>query len=132
MPQEQQVCSLELAKELKELGVKHESLFYWHRSYNPSTKKENDPYIVYGGEYNDKEIDFPAFTVAELGEMMRKTGRETFPHYVTGQKLWVWAYDWSDDIGFRYINASTKADARAEMLIYLLYQKQLKVEDINN
>jgi len=30
MKLEEQVCSLELAKKLKELGVKQESLFYWN------------------------------------------------------------------------------------------------------
>ena len=30
MKLEDQVCSLELAKKLKELGVKQDSLFYWN------------------------------------------------------------------------------------------------------
>ena len=34
MKLEQQVVSLELAKKLKELGVKQDSLFYWWGTFN--------------------------------------------------------------------------------------------------
>ena len=62
-----QVCSFELAKRLKKLGIKQESLFYWI--------KEVDPYIW----YNPKNFNYPmttvkwfysAYTTAELGELI--------------------------------------------------------------
>jgi hypothetical protein len=66
MKLEQQVVSLELAKKLKELGVKQESLFYWNRH-----KSE----ISWGlSQTNCSKIShwetISAFTVAELGELL--------------------------------------------------------------
>lgn len=61
MKLEDQVCSLELAKKLKELGVTQKSLFhYWSR--------DNDYWsIVYGQLFNKNNPDaYSAFTVAEL------------------------------------------------------------------
>jgi len=65
---EDQVCSLELAKRLKELGVKQESVFRWkqHR-------------LEYAGLTAEPEDDacascewFSAFTVAELGDKIKR------------------------------------------------------------
>lgn len=65
MKLEDQVCSLELAKRLKELGVKLESLFYWHYWDNRNTWT-----LEPAGRYKDEEPFFFAFTVAELGAML--------------------------------------------------------------
>jgi hypothetical protein len=40
MKLEDQVCSLELAKRLQELGVKRESLFYWHEEQGHKGKTD--------------------------------------------------------------------------------------------
>lgn len=65
MELEKQVCSLELAKKLKELGVKQESLFVW------DIKRKNLFYTK--NNYPDGNIELleqcVAFSVAELGEM---------------------------------------------------------------
>lgn len=67
---EQQVCSLELAKRLKELGVKQESYFYWKED-----APDQDAYLI---ERNSRYfaskgvILGSAFTVAELGEFLGK------------------------------------------------------------
>ena len=68
MKLEDQVCSLELAKKLKELGVKQESLFYWWFVRNDMGDDVfvSDTKPVNGTEY------WSAFTVAELGEMLPK------------------------------------------------------------
>lgn len=58
MKLENQVVSLELAKKLKELGVKQESFFYWHEG-------ERGPNIGYLNRHA-WEPNFAAFTVAEM------------------------------------------------------------------
>ncbi len=69
---EMQVCSLELAKRLNELGIKPDVQMYWVQI--PTGSGKDAPYIwivlpidsMY--EINSEEI--PAFTAAELGEML--------------------------------------------------------------
>lgn len=94
MELEKQVCSLELAKKLKELGVKQESFFYWWESgweakwnvieaRNFMCDCDSEPEAMHGcdireiaaeriggpGKYDPKAA-YSAFTVAELGEML--------------------------------------------------------------
>jgi hypothetical protein len=92
MKLEDQVCSLELSKRLKELGVKQDSLIYWlnvqhcvhmkvkENGWEPE-KDEEGNYIIDRIEYRielgnpfawnvDKDNCWSAFTVAELGEML--------------------------------------------------------------
>lgn len=64
MKLENQVCSLELAKRLKELGVKQDSCFYWGINddiFQP-TEPDTNKYVVCS-----------AFTVAELVELSPPT-----------------------------------------------------------
>lgn len=132
MKLEQQVVSLELAKKLKELGVKQDSLYVWSQCcndpewnieaiawHNNSTGEWDDGHIL------DESKIFSAFTVAELGEM--------FPDF--------WTIMWQGDKvpphslivitneenGKRYQERAddTEADARAKMLIYLLENKMI-------
>lgn len=70
---EKQVCSLELAKKLKELGVEQESLFYWW-----GNREKTEIIIAYRGDLWEWSIPIgvkengycSAFTVAELGDML--------------------------------------------------------------
>lgn len=75
MELEKQVCSLELAKRLKELGIKQESLWIWTLNerndgqparWRLELKSEADR--VCGIKYIRERAC--AFTVAELGEML--------------------------------------------------------------
>jgi len=142
MNPEQQVVSLELAKKLKELGVKQESLFWWNL-----WRGQMDDFmyqIHYGkpvvrGDGVLSEETYSAFTVAELGEMLpwRSKRMETLNNaelvstklvnIATRQTIWTVAY-WDEDkdlYGGMVIRftADTEADARAKMLIYLLENK---------
>ncbi len=69
MKLEQQVCNLELAKKLKELGVKQESYFTWVHWRDDS---EDDGWDVYhfDNPSHTMGVDYSAFTVAELGELL--------------------------------------------------------------
>lgn len=141
MKLEQQVCSLDLAKQLKELGVKQESLFYWLVVID---NYYIEPEIVRGkpehknGYYqkNEKdpwqEIGYSAFTVAELGEMLPERitidGEYAFiscPYYESplGYRCWIEPVRGAPSAiqpGDNEPSLKTEADARAKMLIYLL------------
>lgn len=148
MKLEQQVCSLEPAKKLKELGVKQESLFYWYQEkgdYEPKIKQPNSVYdwghqLDYADATLDKEVSelCSAFTVAELGEMLPASitiGGEVMMLCVYSIKTESFPNNWlvvyETDYPYRDENKhskafmNTEADARAKMLIWLIENKYL-------
>ena len=122
MTLESQVCSLELAKRLKELGVKQESVHYW---CDPSDGNKRGIGFIRDNHVGYK-VYCSAFTVAELGEML-PIGAES---YKTDPRLAVHKNGkWQTNV---YVNtlvnrvrefADTEADARAKTLVYLLENK---------
>lgn len=83
MQLENQVCNLELAKRLKELGVKQKSLFHYSVPVPERAESEIDKKTLKGcaTEIFQQEMskrwgkcfdEFSAFTVAELGEMLEE------------------------------------------------------------
>ncbi len=127
MTLENQVCSLELAKRLKELGVKQESFCYWitnTNGHNPWLKwrKNVDCPCEFFTTANVK-VRYSAFTVAELGEMLPPSVRVNKEFDDKNEKIFYVGLhhgDWR-------ISADTEADARAKMLIYLLENKLITV-----
>lgn len=69
MKLEEQVCSLELAKKLKELGCRQESAFYWNE-YKVSKDPKKWQYHLQP-DFREKRST-SAFTVAELIELANK------------------------------------------------------------
>jgi hypothetical protein len=71
-----QVCSLELAKRLKELGVQQESLFIWSERYwtknNINEKNEIRSYLTFNPStfHSESIAEYSAFTVAELLDLI--------------------------------------------------------------
>lgn len=125
MKLEHQVCSLELAKKLKELGVKQESLFFWEYWNNQVYAVKFKPFVIVP-DLSIKKLElFAAFTVAELGQLL--------PECILGEgDLMMWNYMEGDKriFGIEYCGSSypvfkseKEADARAQMLIYLLENK---------
>lgn len=55
---EQQVCGLELAKRLKELGVKQESLYWWSETYECGVTEHTPlvPFAENSGEQRGTEV----------------------------------------------------------------------------
>lgn len=126
MKLEQQVVSLELAQKLKELGVKQESLYYWATfDVDEEAPAEIiDAYTRKAKSWFIGENCYSAFTVAELGEKIRKQEKYGMPIYDTYHKQWYSGY-WDDECNEQAnywidISADTEADARAKMLVYLL------------
>ena len=133
---ESQVCSLELAKKLKELGVKQGGYFDWNLAND-----EDDEYrwfAMRNSEFQEKwgipQETISAFTVAELGEMLPRTVRlerherpAEWAVLVTGG-----AIDW--DVSYRVgggaiyqVVDKDEANARARMLVYLIEKGIVKL-----
>jgi hypothetical protein len=111
---EKQCCSLDLAKRLKELGVKQESLFVWNE-ISDRVEVLNFASINAHGLYS-------AFTLAELGGMLHR-----------GRLTTEWGLDCICRVvsGEDVFEAETEADARAQLLVYLIENDLLKADQIN-
>lgn len=134
-----QVVSLELAKRLKELGVKQESLFWWSWfDYAPKDKYE----LVNREDVNTDYPFYSAFTTSELGEMLPEAIREGHmtPEGYDGI-LYILSFSRSDDRHFltyksgngwklAQFDADTEADGRAKCLIYLIENGLVKTDEI--
>jgi len=121
MKLESQVVSLDLAKRLKELGVKQESVFQWVLlgGHNPPVVR-----YEYGSAYHAL-VEASAFTVAELGEILPLdvyTVKDKKGFYCWSDREWTNEEGLFDD-HLDPIHADTEADARAKILIYLLENK---------
>lgn len=124
MTLEQQVCSLDLAKRLKELGVKQESFFCWSVSDLQSMTPEVTT-TLYAGSIHGKGFNFSAFTVAELGEMLKNGTHWDNPNFASPFPEWSGRLGkWESELPKgAWITCDTEADARAKMLIYLIENK---------
>lgn len=121
MKLEKQVCSLELAKRLKELGVKQESYFYWSYDLLDSHTIRH--------QAKGWGADYSAFTVAELGEMLpeqvpyKDDGADDISFLLSGKQDGLWWVNYTK--GF---TEKTEVDARARMLIHLIENNLLTDE----
>ena len=134
MKLENQVVSLELAQKLKELGVKQESLFFYcggHTYYHDNDEGDFEECPMKDElqheEYCESasmtmEFAIPAYTVAELGDMLRKRDIYLIPVSIEG--FWT-GIDTKKQkpVQLGSVEELTEADARAKMLIYLLENK---------
>lgn len=128
MKLEDQVVSLELAKRLKELGITTESLYSWVYWPNASeANKDAKPTLVLSTSEmtkGDRASVAPAFTVAELGEMLPDDYASL---KVSATKWWCGT---REDVGTAQSDRK-EADARAKMLIYLLENNLLSTPNPN-
>lgn len=126
MKLEQQVTSLELSKRLKELGVKHESLYVWDILYG--NKHEYD-YVCVLNNSPFPSRPFPsysAFTVAELGEMLHH-GIGGAWKGIDGSWRCSWVHMKDGGSHQQSFEADTEAEARGLMLEYLIKNQLISV-----
>ena len=118
---EDQCVSLELARRLKELNLKQNSLFNWHDidSFYPCVRHED--YIP------ERSGDFilSAFSVAELGEilprLLHKNGVGYFLEiFKDVDENWHIKYEGYIDNKLIQIYSLNEANARAKMLIHII------------
>lgn len=141
---ESQVCTLQQAKWLKELGVVQEALFYWMPDPNDEatkiTYKLPDYFLVYG----DKQMPskegttvkqnvlegrfrktFAAFTVAELGVMLP----DYYASWRGRQGKWYCAH--VEDQEYNFLCLQTEAMVKSALLIRLLQGGEITAEEVN-
>ena len=104
---------LELAKEMKELGISNSYKFYWLKQ-----ACHNKPILIPNElKFRDEdtiEYEYPAYTVGELGEMLPDSAY-SFTFINKRQWRFVCSRMKYKDL----IIEDTEANARAKMLIYL-------------
>lgn len=143
MKLENQVCSLEQAKRLKQLGIEQVGVFAWC----PDGADEADMFVAEtntdgeGGHFADGD-EYSAYTVAELGVMLtaksthgRSTvGIDALPEY-TEKNGWYWWPSLSANIldpnYLVQLSADTQAKMYADVLIYRLENKLTTAEEVN-
>ncbi len=116
---ENQVCNLELAKKLKELGFKQDSLWWWDKEKNGLL-----PHGYFGLTVKENPKRYiSAFTVTELGEML-PMGYASWHKYYDKDD---WVCESGDENHHQL--AKTEADCRAKMLIYLIENKKIEIKN---
>lgn len=154
---ENQVCTLEQAKRLKELGIRQKSIFYYHDKIKRIDEriKPNWGNSEFAGVQicNQKSLTQSAYTVAELGVMLpdeiphRHTEHSDYYYMQSfsdvlsegdaGKSVCMWYEDNDLDAELEvlnnyYICGKTEAEARAAMLIYMLENNLTTAEEVNN
>jgi hypothetical protein len=126
---EKQCCSFDLSVKLNELGITQHSNFYWKQNEIQTVVTERqmkewiEKYLPICNDY------YSAFTVAELGMMITDT--------IIGSSFWLRNFH---SMNIQLLNgnmkhdfkAETEADCRAKCLIFLIEQRFVKLEDVNN
>lgn len=114
MNQQKYCISLDLAKRLKELGVKQESYFWWHwlDRQKPTIRMWTDDFLC-----SPRHGYVSAYTSGELGEMLPM---DTATRKVAQNMD---SYCWAIDYEARTFTGDTEAEARGLMLEYLINNK---------
>lgn len=130
-----QVVSLDLARKLKELGVKQEALYFWVFWDDTVHRLQGTPngWKLEMRAHRDCE-SYAAFTVAELGEMLpssidarsKKDGRKLISYYLSYDSAGL-VLCYSHHLDIRQVLCETasesEAEARGLMLAYLIENK---------
>jgi hypothetical protein len=115
---ESQVCSYEFSKELNQYNYDFEPWFYWLTK----TSKSKPRLINYKSKFaKEKDKVVPAFTVAELGEVLLQIV-DSYKVYIFPKDLKF--YHGRDEYGT--CEASSEADLRAYMLIRAIECSKVK------
>lgn len=127
---EDQVCTIEQAKKLKELGVVQESYLYHFKGLGNDDTWRITSKIFLPLAREEKEFNnhiYSAFTVAELGVAIG-SGYYTY----NGQNGLEWVcYNKHDVFIINGERFPTEAQARAALLIHLIEKGTLKVDEVN-
>ena len=125
MKLQDQVCTIEQAKKLSQLGIRQGLSVFFFNCYpaKPSLIMNNNPEGGY--MHSADNTCFSAFTVAELGVMIGTTEWST--NYKK-QNIFYWD---AELFGLPFGPYSTEAEARAAILIHLLENNLITPAEVN-
>jgi hypothetical protein len=140
MKLQDQFCTPEQARTLKELGIAQDNQFFFLGDKGPwlgSAKVPDD-----SGEHLTKILSqrVSAFSCAELGQMLPQSIVRNEQSFCLTQYAQYWKEKPTLNIAYhhpilgeteRQVGGSTEADARAAMLISLLTAKTVSAETVN-
>lgn len=146
MKVENQVCTLEQAKKLRQLGVVQQGIWTW--VFPALSKMLSTTYGVYHYSHAKEIIDenegtefdhdcASAYTVAELGQMLPDwmLRNDIDADMKAGRAMGVWptGSNWGArmDRGYQCEWFPTEAEARAYLLIKLIESKLVTIEEVN-
>ncbi|HJY22880.1 MAG TPA: hypothetical protein VJ279_08355 [Hanamia sp.] len=135
---ENQVCSLQPSKKLHELGLNHPSIFVWEYFNDKAYAVKYYPFAVVRDEFNESNLQiYPAYTVAELGEILpdylypKSASGHDRPLFMTKvEDVYIVSILNPNQTMYPRFYSKNEADARAEMLIYLIEDGFIKTNDI--
>lgn len=143
MELQKQVVSLQQAIRLNNLGVDLTSQFSWCWNGAKMDGEERKDFFLNLDGFKDVWPEaYNAFTVAELGVMLPEVFGEhnhvirsyrPNPEWVKGMKypLNQWVCEWGDACVHEAAFQPTEAEARADMLIWLLENNHTTAEEVN-
>lgn len=149
MKNENQVCTIEQAKRLKDLGIAQESIWYWEKMREPvhegcaRERLQSHANVSHPISASTIEETYSAFTVAELGVMLTDERDEKQMTCVSSYNphfgVWMcFVEQWDEELGKPVGIADmegegeTEAEARAWALITHLENDLVTVEDVND
>ena len=113
LPLAKQVISQPLAKRLKALNVRQDSIFAWHL----------DGTLFQPMDMENPYIDYSAFTSSEIGEMLPGV----YHPFKMDDGRYIWLREKEND---PRSYADTETEARGLMLAYLIKTKIINVKDL--
>jgi hypothetical protein len=118
LDQNEQVCSLELARKLQQLGVRQDSLLK-HWMEHPATGMNTIP---------RSQIELAAYSISELGTIITESLKDVFAFAIITEVFQTeklrYRVQLRCEVGHMgSAVADTEADARAKLLIHLIEEK---------
>lgn len=126
MKLQDQVINLEIAIQLRGLGLNIPSSFLWRVEKSGSKSA-----LLVADSFQSSLFEFyPAYTVAELGLLlqdgMRASWKTSFGHWRCRYEV----LGTSDTA--RFIDGENEANARGNMLVFLIMKKEIDLKKLNN
>jgi hypothetical protein len=122
---QQQVCTLEQAKRLSQLGIRQGLSVFFYDTYVDNQRLVMNSTPEDGYLPDPDNTCFSAFTVAELGVMLPKDANRIW------KKSNGWEFSIGDSDWKNWRKCATEAEARAATLIHLLENKLITAEEVN-